>query len=242
MSITSDSTLFILNPQTPNCRKIMQLKDHVLIPISPFNSKFNDAYVERLLLWATRSFSRFDILLPSHEASFLIEATGKPPGTAAKKTRHELNRQLKRVHRAMAAIGPCHSDARIIRFSDFHGHKVYNEIRTQAETLFTKHSEFRIMCAEMSARAIYGRLDATSNSNKTITQQNIEIAVKYVFAEIPFFINTPDLLNVETSLLAYHRPWPIGRSLFSGDYPLSVSKFQGFVQLSDEPPNPIWRG
>jgi tRNA-dependent cyclodipeptide synthase len=129
----------------------------------------------------------------------------------------------------------------ILRFSDFQEHEVYNAIRTQEETLFMEHSEFRIKCAEMSARAINGRIDATSNSNKIITHQNIAIAVKYIFSEIPFFINTPDISNVETSMLAYHRPWPIGRSLFPGGYPLSVSKFQGFVQLSDEPPNPAWR-
>jgi cyclo(L-leucyl-L-leucyl) synthase len=235
MSFPDDSSTFKLIPQTQNCEKLLELKEHVLIPISPFNSKFNDAYIERLLIWATRAFYRFDILLPSHEASFLIEATGKPPGPAAKTTRHELNRRLSSIYRAMATADISPSKTRILRFSDFQEHKVYNLIRAQAETLFVNHSEFRNLCTEMSSQAISGRLNATSQNHRLLTYKNIEIAVKYIFAEIPFFINTPGLLNVGTSLIAYHRPWPISNSLFSGKHPLSVSKFQGFIQLLDEP-------
>jgi len=77
MVVSSAEAISIFNTATPNCERIRQLKEHVLLSISPFNSKFNDCYIERLLYWAASSFSQFDILLPSEEASFLIKAQGK---------------------------------------------------------------------------------------------------------------------------------------------------------------------
>jgi cyclo(L-leucyl-L-leucyl) synthase len=232
MPVSTTEPIYVLNTETPNCERIRQLKEHVLLPISPYNSKFDISYIERLLYWASSSFSRFDILLPSNEASFLIEATGKGRTSAEKKTRHELNRNMKNIRNAMVAAGISLRDTRIFRFSDFYGQKVYDSIKAQAEILFRCNVAFKQVCIEMSTQAIKGRLKAIQNQDRGISNQQIEIAVKYIFAEIPFFINSPALLNVKTSLLAYHRSWPIGKILFSSDHPLTVNINQGFIQLS----------
>ena len=105
MLVASTESAFSINSATSNCERIRLLKDHVMIGISPFNSKFSDDYIERLLLWVSGSFSNFDFLLPGLEASFLLEATGKTPTSVARKTRHELNRNMKSIHRAMAVVG-----------------------------------------------------------------------------------------------------------------------------------------
>ena len=233
MVVSSAEAISIFNTATPNCERIRKFKEHVLLSISPFNSKFNDCYIERLLYWAASSFSQFDILLPSEEASFLIKAPGKSPASAEKKARHELNRNMKSNRRAMAAAGITSADTRIFRFSDFYGQKTYDSIKAQAKILFRCNPLFNRVCKEMSTQAILGRLKATQPENMNISNQQIEIAVRYIFAEIPFFINTPALLKVKTSLLAYHRSWPIGKFLFSGDCPLTVDINQGFIQLSE---------
>lgn len=224
---------FYLFPSTNNCLEILQSREHVLIGISPFNSRFSDQYVEQLVRWAKEKFLNFSILLPSEEAtSCLLEATGKTQVIAGRKTRHQLARNLKSIQRALTCAGVNHAEDRIVRFSDFHNHEGYNSILKQAEHLFSIHEEFKNACINMSTQAINGRLKAVSNENPVISEAQILTAVKYIFAEIPFFLNTPMLLGIPSSLLAYHRLWPIGEGIFSKRFPLSLNKNQGYLLLS----------
>ncbi len=44
---------------------------------------------------------------------------------------------------------------------------------------------------------------------------------------MPFYLSTPELLGVSTSILAYHRAWPIGDALLAGEFPLRIDQRQG---------------
>lgn len=56
---------------------------------------------------------------------------------------------------------------------------------------------------------------------------DVSLASSYVLTEMPFYLCSAELLGTDCSVLAYHRPWPIGNALLSGELPLSVDGRQG---------------
>ncbi len=62
---------------------------------------------------------------------------------------------------------------------------------------------------------------------ETKNLETTNISLEYIFDEIPFYVNSPSLLNRENSVLAYHREWPVGELLLNGEQPLCVDKQQG---------------
>ncbi len=57
--------------------------------------------------------------------------------------------------------------------------------------------------------------------------ETTNISLQYIFDEVPFYVNTPCLLNIESSVLAYHREWPVGELLLSNEQHLCVDRQQG---------------
>src|SRR5262245_33477916 len=65
------------HPATANCGRLLERGDHVLIGVSPFNSRFNESYLTRLFRWAATNFDRFTVLLPGEqELALTLEAAG----------------------------------------------------------------------------------------------------------------------------------------------------------------------
>jgi len=219
---------FLPAPATGNCGLILRRGEHVLIGISPFNSRFSDSYIEKLVVWGRTNFKRFDLMLPGEaDAALLLEAAGAAPEGALRKARHELGRKMKSIHSALHAAGIPQGEARILRFSDFQEDPRYLSIRAQAEQLFLGEREFRDTCSGIALQAIAGCLDGADS-----TEAQVRIAVNYLFAELPFFVDSPTLLKVPQSLIACHRPWPLAGCLFSGRFALSASADQGCVVLA----------
>ncbi len=69
------------------------MKQHVMIGVSPFNSRFSEKYITELIYWCAKKFDSIDILLPDIEsAMLLILASGATKIKAERKTKKELNR------------------------------------------------------------------------------------------------------------------------------------------------------
>jgi len=224
---------FLLAPATPNCGLILGRREHVLIGVSPFDSRFSDAHIEKLVVWARQNFKRFDLMLPGQgDAALLLEATGEPPEAAARKARLALGRKMKSIHSALHVAGAAPGEARIFRFSDFHDDSRYRSIRSQAEQLYARDQAFRDACDQEALQAVAGRLRRLPEDSAAISHAQVRTAVGCIVAELPFLVDTPSLLKVPQSLLACHRPWPVADCLCSGRFPLAASVDQGFVVLS----------
>jgi tRNA-dependent cyclodipeptide synthase len=220
------------HPATENCQRLLARGEHVLLGVSPFNTKFTESYVTQLIRWADETFDSFTIALPgAREAALMLEAAGTPAGKAARKTRHELNRNTRLIQAALKSAGVPHDERTVVRVSDFSDIPAYRAMVEAAETTYRDNSDFRAACQEMSALVVRGRQRATTGEQDALTTDQIELAAKYIFAEIPLFLNTPALLSRRSSLLAYHRPWPIGDLLFSGTLPIRVDDRQGYLVL-----------
>ncbi|WP_252178190.1 tRNA-dependent cyclodipeptide synthase [Endozoicomonas sp. 4G] len=218
---------------TPRCESIIQQGEHALIGISPFNSQFSKTYVTSLVNFIARRFKRFDILMPClSEASRLLIATGMEEKKAIKKTRRELRRHKTHLTYLLSLYELRSTPAKIIQFSDFIDNTSYKSLNFEAKKAFANCSRFRQDCLTMSQMAVRGRLRGKGRQDSELKSQLVNDALPYIFAELPFFLDTPSLLNVPYSTFFYHRVWPIGEGLYKGHYPVKVKPKQSYGLIS----------
>ncbi|AXG45625.1 tRNA-dependent cyclodipeptide synthase [Photorhabdus laumondii subsp. laumondii] len=224
-----NSPSFTVQGETSRCDQIIQKGDHALIGISPFNSRFSKDYVVDLIQWSSHYFRQVDILLPcEREASRLLVASGIDNVKAIKKTHREIRRHLRNLDYVISTATLKSKQIRVIQFSDFSLNHDYQSLKTQVENAFNESESFKKSCLDMSFQAIKGRLKGTGQYFGQIDLQLVYKALPYIFAEIPFYLNTPRLLGVKYSTLLYHRPWSIGKGLFNGSYPIQVADKQSY--------------
>ncbi|MCC2930895.1 cyclo(L-leucyl-L-leucyl) synthase [Bacillus mojavensis] len=222
---------FTAESLTQNCREIFERRRHVLIGISPFNSRFSEDYIYRLIEWAAAEFDNVSVLLAGHEAANLLEALGTPRGKAERKVRKEVSRNRRFAERALLAHGG-HPSA-IHTFSDFTENTAYQLMRHEVENAFFEQPHFRHACLEMSREAIIGRARGISLMMEEISEDMLNMAVEYVIAELPFFIGAPDILEVEETLLAYHRPWKLGEKISNHEFSIRMRSNQGYLVVQE---------
>lgn len=232
---------FQIRGHSSQCSSLIELREHLLIGISPFNSRFSPDYVESLLTWGYKTFSSVDVLLPDEEsAAALLLATGASPTKALRKTRKELNRHRRSLAKILERAGEKSSEIRVIDFSDYFNHEKYTTLRKTVQDAFETCEKFRSACLNMSSQAICGRASGTGAINdKFEPYENAGIAIPYIFAEMPFYLCSPELLEANTSVLAYHREWPMGDALLAGEFPFGVDSRQGHGIVSVVAPSKL---
>lgn len=220
---------FSICGHSKRCTELIARREHLLIGISPFNSRFSTDYVSSLLAWAIAGFHRVDVLLPDEEsASLLLLASGVPQTKALRKARKELRRHHRALRHILAAWGDATSHTRIIEFSDYFHDERYLELRSAAQNAFENCPAFRDACLRMSSQVLDRRTRTTDAPCRMLdADAGVHLASSYVLTEMPFYLCSAELLGTDCSVLAYHRPWPIGSALLSGKFPLSVDERQG---------------
>lgn len=68
------------------------METHVLFGVSPFNSKFNPEYINKMLDWGFKDFDCVDVIHPHEEAKYLLIRGGDSETKAKKKSRKEFVR------------------------------------------------------------------------------------------------------------------------------------------------------
>ncbi|WP_233402114.1 tRNA-dependent cyclodipeptide synthase [Marinomonas ostreistagni] len=221
--------LFSIEGETVRCDEIIKAGEHVFVGISPFNSRFSKEYVGALINWSLTKFNQVDVLIPCEkEASRLLIASGYSEHKALKKTNREIKRHLKNLDEILSSSPIKYHSIRVIKFSDFYESEDYINVRKEVEEAYQNDALFRRSCLDMSRQAILGRLRGVGQDENHLEEDNIDLALPYIFAELPFYLNTPSILDVSKSTLIYHRSWPIGEGLFSGSYLLKVSDKQSY--------------
>nr|WP_275064718.1 tRNA-dependent cyclodipeptide synthase [Bartonella sp. AU55XJBT] len=213
---------FSIRGQSENCSRLIAMKQHLMIGISPFNSRFSEKYITELIYWSAKKFKDIDVLLPDVEsAMLLVLASGAPKAKAERKTKRELNR-IRRILCNIQDFNNLEKSFRILDFSQYKQNENYKILKSKATDLYKKSLKFNELCRKMSIQAVGNRAKSVG-----LSTEEINISVEYIFNEIPFYINTPSLLNRESSVLPYHREWPVGELLLSRESPLCVDGQQG---------------
>lgn len=119
---------FEIRGHTKRCTALINLKDHLLIGISPFNSRFSPAYLKSLITWGYNNFSNVDVLLPDlQSAATLLLANGTPRAKALRKSRKELNRHRRYLTEFTENSENTFSSIRILEFNNYSQHETYKK-------------------------------------------------------------------------------------------------------------------
>ncbi|AZS69941.1 tRNA-dependent cyclodipeptide synthase [Streptomyces lydicus] len=219
------------SPATSNCQAIFGRRAHVLLGVSPFNSRFCDAYIARLVAWAHASVQDFDVLLPGVEhASWILEAVGESRPQA--KARKEVARRKRAVEEALEACAP-ELRVAVHDFGDFADNPHYLGLRDEVDRVFATDEGFRRACLAMSRQAVSSRLRTVRGPDACVDDHQAAAAVRYVLDELPHVLDGATILGREETLMVYHRPWPLWDRIAQGEFPLKVSPRQGFLVLHD---------
>lgn len=222
--------LFNVVPLSKNCGEIYKNRTHILLGISPFNSKFSQDYIHQLIDWSSENFENVSILLAGDEAKNLLEAIGTPTTKAKRKVRKEVRRHFRFSEEALKKNN---KDINIHTFSDFKDNLIYNDVYQTAKYYFENDRNFRDSCIAMSHDALYSRANSSNMENIEITDTMLLHAVKYVLAELPLFLSGASILGYKESVLAYHRPWELGEQIKNSDFPIKMSNNQGYIILEE---------
>ncbi|WP_342720008.1 tRNA-dependent cyclodipeptide synthase (plasmid) [Bacillus paramycoides] len=222
---------FSSQPLSTNCAEILKRSKHAIIGISPFNSRFSDEYINRLIEWALHTFDDVSVLLAGKEAANLLEALGTPKGKAERKVRKEVSRNRRSAEKALKEHGG--NVNAIHTFSDFNDNNAYNCMRAEAEHTFLSETHFRNACLEMSYAAILGRARGTNIDIDQISNDMLNIAVEYVIAELPFFIGGAEILGAQETVLIYHKPWELGEQIVRNDFSIKMKPNQGYLMVQE---------
>lgn len=195
--------------------------EHVLFGISPFNSKFNEEYLNKMLDWGFRNYTYVDVLHPHEEARYLLMGCGDEENKSRKKSRKEFFRTDRIVSDYLLRTGSNLFSERVLRFYDFYQDPTYQYVLENVRKDYYKDEEFYSLCSEQSRKAILQRKNSVNNYDVT-TQKEIDIGTEYIIRELPFLIVPSILLSTDREIhISYYCTWPIADYLYSEKLSLS---------------------
>ncbi|MDJ0344418.1 tRNA-dependent cyclodipeptide synthase [Streptomyces sp. H10-C2] len=217
---------FTVEPFTGASRLIWEQRQHVVCGISPGNSYFQLARLTDLLGWLCEEFAQVDVVIPDSALEHTYHALGYDPQRAAKKTRGEINVLCNRVARAWKSNGGPRAVDGLHRMSDLASGAVYREKLAECEQALNEDSVLWQTCAEMSREVLAAR-----GHDGPLTADQIERAMRYLTAELPFFLASSDIFGVPSSLNFYHRQLPLAELIFSGKSLIQASPRQAYATI-----------
>ena len=205
----------------PNSEAIYKKKEHALIGISPSNGYYTAEKIEQIVKWVSQAgFADFHFFLGEGMSFFNFSALGYSEKEAWKKTdikdRHLHNKTAK----VLQANGL--STDKIINFRAIQQRAVYQGHLEQYHAFIESDLTFK-----NTLNKVINALHLESSTRKTI---NSKIAINYFIAEMPMLLNTPEILQLPSSLFVYHQNNPLYEYLFVRQ--CMQAKNQGFFVLS----------
>lgn len=217
---------FTVRPLTSLCRLLWDEGDHVLIGVSPGNSYFNADRVAELTRWATRRFTAVDFVYADLHVAELFAALGHAPEHAARRAAKELKAVRRRVLAGVEAAGPPGAARiRVRALSEFADDAAYALLHRRVRHFLATDAEFRKGCDAMVEAFLSGKADPDGG----ITAAQRSACLDYIAAELPFFLDTPGILGVPSSVSCYHQLIPLTELLYAKGGGLRAARNQGYA-------------
>jgi cyclo(L-tyrosyl-L-tyrosyl) synthase len=217
---------FTVDPFTEPSRKVWEQRRHVVLGVSPGNSYFRVERLTELLGWLCEEFDQVDVVVPDSALAHTYRALGYDPQRARKKAHGEVNVLRNRVDRAWRDAGGPRAVDGLHRMSELASDAVYREKLAECEQALREDDTLSRTCAEMSREVLAAR----GHDGQATTEQ-VDQAMRYLTAELPFFLASSDIFGVPSSLNFYHRQIPLAELVFSGKSVLQASPRQGYATI-----------
>ncbi|MEU9609311.1 tRNA-dependent cyclodipeptide synthase [Streptomyces sp. NPDC048057] len=249
MAVSAVDGGFVPLPYTPNCRRLLRDADHLLIGVSPGNGYFSIPTLTRMFRWACASFERVDVIVPDRSLASNYRAQGYAEQAARKKARTEVSCVRRRIRRAWERSEVPEELQRTHLLSDLAQCDAYRHLHARVQDALTTDERVRAICRNISARAVpttsagtgtarepgasAGRSEDGAAMPGASGSDATALALEYLIDELPFFMNTPSILGVPSSLVSYHAPVGFADLLYTEAGPLHAAANQGFILLED---------
>lgn len=216
-----------------NCQYIFESKEHILLGISPFNSYYNEINISLLLKWASETFQQFHVFSPDTLPIYNFLALGYGKEKAQKKASKQARYLKNKIVRAFESLGFSkeNANALIIDMSNLEQNSVYQKHKNECFNLFENDLHFRTDCFEATEWILSG-YQAPSNR-----EADKQIAIRYLLEEMPLFLDTPSILNLNSSMFCYHQTPAFIKNLYTNtncNRSSILSLQQGFIEVRFE--------
>jgi cyclo(L-tyrosyl-L-tyrosyl) synthase len=201
---------------------IYKEKKHILIGISPFNSYFSEERIFRLTEWAFKNFESVHLFIPDFISSYTLQAIGYEKQDAERKTKRQDCYLRNKAAKALSRLGK--SEDTIVTISALLSNVRYQEVYNHCLSMFDTNKEFKDACIQTAHHIL-----SLSEKVDEITEEKINIAVKYFLHEFPLFIKTSYILQVKSSVFAYNKPPDFLIEIFNKG--IMIDERQGFLKV-----------
>ncbi|MCI2419444.1 tRNA-dependent cyclodipeptide synthase [Saccharopolyspora sp. K220] len=209
-------------PFTDRCQTLWDQGDHVLIGVSPGNSYFSAERLADLMSWLAKYFSAIDIVYADLHLDTAIHALGYSPDHARKRAHKELQGVRRRIRRALENARTGDRRTRVSALSEFRSNSVYRALHARLEHAARTDPLLHRTCEDMVLNVLLGRLPETAS----VTPEQRRAGLVYLLAELPFFIDTPAVLGVRSSVACHHLLMPLTGILYSGAASIRAARNQ----------------
>ncbi|MFF1492604.1 tRNA-dependent cyclodipeptide synthase [Streptomyces sp. NPDC058304] len=190
---------------------IVKRGDHALFGVSTGNGYFTRRRLAEVVSWAAAHFAVVDVIHADLYLDTMCEALGYGRADARRSAAKQLRGVRRRIQGALEDIGGTAERVRARPLSAFVDEPAYREVRTRTREALRTDVELRGIRDAMAHQFLAKRLDA--GAFPTVAQ--VQAALDYVDAELPFFVDSPSILGVPSSAHCYHAVLGMGRLLFS---------------------------
>ncbi|MEV2278725.1 tRNA-dependent cyclodipeptide synthase [Nocardiopsis sp. NPDC049922] len=210
-------------PFTVNCSVVYDKGEHLLVGASPGNGYFTRDRVAALLRWARRRFDSVDVVYADREVDAMFVALGYDPDRARRRATKDIRALRRRILQGIELSG---SDARCTALSEFEGDSAYLSLRADVERAMRTDPEFTEVCQKTIRRFLLPR-----SGEKGPTDAQMEAGMRYLAREVPFFVDTPAILGVGSSVSCYHVEMPLTPLLFTRTSGLRAADSQAYATV-----------
>lgn len=172
--------------------------DHALIGVSPFNGYFSTKNMEVLFNWARDNFKTFNIFTMDKASKYNLMAIGYTEAEAVKKTRKYDRNLRNKVITCLKNVGFSEEDAenKILSLTHISKSQKYLELYKKYLGFFEQNPSFKSDCINASKNILLGKMEK-------VTNESLQLAIQYLFLELPIWFNIPDILEIPSSVLIY---------------------------------------
>jgi cyclo(L-tyrosyl-L-tyrosyl) synthase len=205
---------FEVTPFSTTCASIWDRGEHVLIGVSPGNGYFTHQRIGELVAWADQRFAAIDIVYADLHVDRMFAAFGYTAEHAAKRAAKDVKAVRRRILRGIDEVGAAgllNAKPRVHALSDFADEPTYRRLHARAIEALHVDDDVRRAGDAMANGFVAPRLP----DGAEMTSEQRRTCVDYIAAELPFFVDTPAILGVRSSVSCYHTVLPMTEVLFS---------------------------
>lgn len=207
---------------TAACSLLWERGAAALIGISPFNSYFDEHRIRQLLNFCRQGERPVFLFVPDEVTRYSLEAKGYETRRAVRKMNRQVQYLRNKIVRAANGSVPIVFDCAALA-----KRREYVQRHVELQSRFESDAPFRRGCLDTTKWVL------SASPSEEVGEQAALLGVRYLLAELPMFLHSPEIIGRSEVVFVYHQCPPFVADLYRGRYGGVASSGQGFVEVTD---------